>query len=86
MENLSNSELYHQQRASLKKIEIYEALNRNPEVDASHVRVQLDNEIVILEGTAEDAKDARAMKNIVENIPGVAEVVSHLHVLRGTEI
>lgn len=65
--------------------EIFEALKRIPEIDVSEVRVYVEGEVVTLAGAAEDAEEARAMGKIVQNIPGVAKVIDHLYVRRGSK-
>jgi osmotically-inducible protein OsmY len=46
-------------------------------------RVYVEGEVVTLAGVAEDAQEARAMGNIVQNISGVSKVIDHLYVRRG---
>ena len=65
--------------------EIFEALKRGPTVDVANVRVHADKGVITLEGSALNAKEVRAMHNIVENIPGVKQVINRLHVAEGTE-
>lgn len=84
-----HAEEFHKQRALIEKnlkTEIFEALKSRPELDVSHLRVHVRGSVVTLEGTVENAQEARAMKKIVENIPGVSEVLNHLAGTRGIEL
>lgn len=86
---VGRSDLENQGYAKSAKISekvIFEALKRSPEIDVSHVRVHVQGTIVTLEGTVDDPKEARAMKKMVENIPGVSEVINHLSGTRGIEL
>lgn len=76
----------YQSSANLSEKEIFEVLKRSPEVDVSDLRVYVEGEVVTLAGSAEDAKEARAMGKIVENIPGVTKVIDHLYVRKGSKI
>ncbi len=75
----------YENSASVEENQVFEALKRSPELDVSHVRVRMDGSVVYLEGTVDDANEARGVKKVVENIPGVSKVISHLYILTGTE-
>lgn len=67
------------------RTETLEALKQGPTVDVANVRVHAENGVVTLEGTALNAKEVRAMHNIVENLPGVKQVINSLHLADGTK-
>ena len=86
---VGRSDLENQGDAKTSKFSekiIFEAMKRSPEIDVSHIRVHVQGSSVTLEGTVDDPKEARAMKKIVENIPGVSEVINHLAGTKGIEL
>ena len=73
-----------QESSSIDEEKILEALQRSPEVDISGVTVSLENGVVRFDGIAENIHEVRVMENVVRNLEGVSNVISHLE-LRSDE-
>lgn len=57
---------------------VIEALRRSPEVDIQDLIVIVSGKVVHLEGLVWDLNELREIESIVNNIPGVSKVISHV--------
>lgn len=57
---------------------VIEVLRRSPEVDIQDLIVNVSGKTVHLEGLVWDLNELREIENIVNNVPGVSKVVSHV--------
>jgi osmotically-inducible protein OsmY len=60
--------------------EVCEALTRHSQVDASNIRVRVENGEITLEGTVASRREKRMAEEAVENLSGVRDVHNHLRV------
>lgn len=81
--DLSDQEGHETESLDQQKVII--ALKRSPEVDISHVNVEVNGGQVILSGLVQNPKESRAMERIVENVPGVTEVIIKFDTREGDE-
>jgi hypothetical protein len=60
----------------------HQALSLDPRIDASDIKIQIEEDVVILSGTV-DSRDAQYQAELcVANLPGVSEIRNHLRVAR----
>lgn len=69
----------HQKIHNITEEQLFEALRRSPQVDASGIKVILeDRGIVRLQGIVEDVNEMRMAENVIKNVEGVRKVISEL--------
>lgn len=74
----------HYQRSDSRiQEDVYETLERQHDVDASDVQVQVQNGEVTLSGEVEDRRSKRRIEEIVEHCAGVRDVHNNLKARRG---
>jgi len=62
------------------KDEVCESLAAHPEIDASDTDIHVKDAVVTLTGTVRDRRTRRMMEDVVDSIPGVADVECQLKV------
>jgi len=65
--------------------DICDRLTDDDRIDASHVRVQIEDDAVILSGTVNSREEKRRAEDLVESISGVRNVENRLRVGRGDD-
>lgn len=60
--------------------EVCETLTRHSHVDASNIRIRVENGEITLEGTVSSRREKRLAEEAVENLSGVRDVHNHLRV------
>lgn len=60
--------------------DINEALTRHPEIDASEIKVRVENAVVTLSGTIESRQMKRLAEDCVEEVTGVEDVNNELRI------
>jgi BON domain len=63
--------------------EVCDGLAKDPEIDASHIEVRVQDGMVILEGTVDSLEAKHGAENLCEWIQGVQDVTNHLKVMAG---
>ncbi|HEU4903457.1 MAG TPA: BON domain-containing protein [Flavisolibacter sp.] len=65
--------------------DICDRLTDDDRVDASNIRVQIENDVVILSGTVHSRDEKRRAEDLVESVSGVHDVENRLRVGKGAE-
>jgi len=63
--------------------DVCEALSSHPEIDASDMEVDVKDGVVIFTGSVESRLVKRMAEDLIENIPGVADVRNELYFTNG---
>lgn len=63
---------------TLSQEHVIEALERSPGIDVSELLVTLYGSKVTLDGYAANPNEIRAIENVVKNLPGVSDVITHI--------
>ena len=70
----------YQRSADSIREEICERLTRHGQVDASGIRVTVENGEAILEGTVSTRREKRLAEDILENISGIRDIHNRLRI------
>ena len=65
--------------------DVNEELTRHPDLDATHIEVQVKDRIVTLEGTVESRHSKRMAEDCADRVSGIADVQNNLRIQRGAE-
>ena len=65
--------------------DVNEELTRHPDLDATHIQVQVRDRTVTLEGAVESRQAKRTAEHCADRISGVADVQNNLRIQRGAE-
>lgn len=65
--------------------DICDRLTDDDRVDASNIKVQIENDVVILSGTVHSRDEKRRAEDLVESVSGVHDVENRLRVGKGSE-
>ena len=65
--------------------DVNEELTRHPDLDATHIQVQVKDRVVTLEGTVESRQSKRMAEDCADRVSGVADVQNNLRIQRAAE-
>jgi osmotically-inducible protein OsmY len=65
--------------------QILETLEEDSRVDPNEINVRVDNGVVYLEGTVDGAAERKAVREDVDSVPGVEQVVDNLKLVNFIE-